>query len=127
MAARVSPVVLGGSCRPGRVWSQARGIALFSRGLVGEADGGGAEAVEGFASPGGDVGVGSFVGLGDSIEKRPRCARPEFPVGGFTPFMQDLGDLGGGDGATIGKTSVVMPRSLTTPWPCLESCFIYRV
>jgi len=76
-------------------------VGALSCALAGEADGGVAEAVEGFAAVGGDVGVASFVGFGDGVEERPRGARSEFPMGRFAPLLQDFGDLGGGDGAAV--------------------------
>jgi hypothetical protein len=57
--------------------------------------------VEGFASSCGDVGVKFLVGLGDGIEETPDVTTSELPVGWLPPFLEDLGNLGGGDGPAV--------------------------
>lgn len=69
--------------------------------LAHEADSHVTKAMEGFASPDGDVGIEFLVGLGDGVEEAPDAASSKFTVGGLAPFAEDFGDLGGGDGATI--------------------------
>jgi len=42
-----------------------------------------------------------LMGLGNRIEETPNIPRAELPVGGFSPFLEDFGDLDGSDGAAV--------------------------
>lgn len=59
------------------------------------------ETVEGFTAAGGNVGIQLLVGFGDGVEEAPDVATLELPVGGFSPFAEDLGDLSSSDGAAV--------------------------
>lgn len=69
--------------------------------LAGKTDRNITKAVEGFTPPGRDVGIEFLVGFGDGVEETPDVSCPKFTVGGFAPFAEDFGDLGGGDRSTV--------------------------
>ena len=69
--------------------------------LAEETDGAVTEAVEGFGAAGGDMEIQLLVGLCDCVEEAPDVTALELPVGGFPPFLEDLGDLGRGNGSAV--------------------------
>lgn len=84
----------GVSCRSDRACSQARELVRQSHHAV-------AEAVEGFAASGGDVGIELLMGFGDGVEEAPDVAFSELPVRWFAPLTENLRNLGGGDSAAV--------------------------
>jgi len=59
------------------------------------------EPVQGFSTLAGSVGIHSFVDLGHCIEQAPCCPRQKLTVTGFTPFVENVRNLGRGDRSSI--------------------------